>query len=95
MTCWRHDLHEHREPGFEEERTSARVAELLRAFGLQVHTGTGKTGAVGVLQKGNGTNGSNAHPLPSADYDFNDGILTPGSSYGTRLVEQEPSSDAA
>ncbi len=35
-------------------RTSARVAELLRGFGLEVHTDVGGTGVVGVLQRGNG-----------------------------------------
>jgi len=55
MTSWRHDFHRHPELGFEEDRTSARVAELLREFGLEVHTGIGGTGVVGVLQRGNGT----------------------------------------
>ncbi len=55
MVAWRHDFHAHPELGFEETRTSARVAELLESFGLEVHTGLGQTGVVGVLQKGNGT----------------------------------------
>ena len=55
MLDWRHDFHAHPELGFEEHRTSARVAELLKSFGLEVHTGIGETGVVGVLQKGNGT----------------------------------------
>ena len=52
---WRHDLHRHPELGFEEHRTSQRVAELLESFGLEVHRGIGGTGVVGVLQRGNGT----------------------------------------
>lgn len=52
MKMWRHDLHRHPELGFEEARTSQRVAELLESFGLQVHSGIGKTGVVGVLQRG-------------------------------------------
>ena len=55
MTAWRRDFHQHPELGFEEHRTSARVADLLQEFGLQVHTGIGGTGVVGILQKGNGT----------------------------------------
>lgn len=55
MVAWRHDFHAHPELGFEEHRTSARVAELLASFGLEVHTGVGQTGVVGILQKGNGT----------------------------------------
>ena len=48
MTGWRHDFHRRPELGFDEHRTSARVAELLREFGLEVHTGIGGTGVVGV-----------------------------------------------
>ena len=54
MADWRHDFHRHPELGFAEDRTSARVAELLESFGLEVHKGIGKTGVVGVLQRGNG-----------------------------------------
>ena len=55
MIAWRHDFHAHPELGFDEHRTSGKVAELLREFGLEVHEGVGQTGVVGVLQKGNGT----------------------------------------
>lgn len=55
MREWRRDFHAHPELGFEENRTSAKVAELLTEFGLEVHTGVGGTGVVGVLQRGNGT----------------------------------------
>lgn len=49
---WRHDIHRHPETAFEEERTSAFVAEKLKSFGLEVHTGLAKTGVVGVLRRG-------------------------------------------
>ena len=39
LTEWRRDLHRHPELAFEEHRTSAFVADQLRAFGLQVTTG--------------------------------------------------------
>lgn len=55
MMRWRRDFHANPELGFQEHRTSARVAELLTSFGLEVHTGIGGTGVVGVLQRGNGT----------------------------------------
>ncbi|MEP0942363.1 MAG: M20 aminoacylase family protein [Rhizobiaceae bacterium] len=55
MQEWRRDFHAHPELGFEEHRTSAKVAQLLGEFGLDVHTGVGGTGVVGVLQRGNGT----------------------------------------
>ena len=54
MQAWRHDIHRHPELAFEEQRTAARVAELLDSFGLEVHTGIGNTGVVGVLKRGNG-----------------------------------------
>lgn len=47
---WRHDFHRHPETAFEEHRTSARVAQLLRSWGLEVHEGLGGTGVVGVLK---------------------------------------------
>ena len=55
MREWRRDFPAHPELGFEEHRTSAKMAELLKEFGLEVHTGIGGTGVVGVLQRGNGT----------------------------------------
>ncbi|MDA8248865.1 MAG: M20 family metallopeptidase [Rhodospirillales bacterium] len=51
MTAWRHDLHQHPELGFQEHRTSAVVAEKLRAFGVdEVVTGIARTGVVGVIR---------------------------------------------
>ena len=55
MKTWRQDFHVHPETGFEEHRTAARVVELLTEFGLEVHSGIGVTGVVGVLQRGNNT----------------------------------------
>jgi hippurate hydrolase len=54
LTAWRRDLHAHPELGFEEQRTSARVAELLRSWGLEVATGLATTGVVGTLRRGHG-----------------------------------------
>jgi len=50
----RRDLHAHPELGFEEERTSAIVADLLEEAGVAVHRGLAKTGVVGSLQVGEG-----------------------------------------
>ncbi len=52
MTEWRHRIHAWPELGFEEERTSALVAEVLSGLGLQVHTGLGGTGVVAVIDSG-------------------------------------------
>ena len=45
----RRDLHENPELGMEEIRTSGIVADLLRVWGIETHTGIGNTGVVGVL----------------------------------------------
>ncbi|WP_158970142.1 M20 aminoacylase family protein [Chachezhania sediminis] len=50
LTAIRRDLHEHPELGFQEVRTSAIVAEKLKEWGIEVTTGIGKTGVVGVLK---------------------------------------------
>lgn len=50
VTAWRRDLHQHPELGFAETRTAGVVADHLRALGLEVRTGVGKTGVVGVLR---------------------------------------------
>ncbi len=52
MKAWRHHIHAHPETAFEESATSAFVADKLRSFGLEVHTGLAKTGVVGVLRSG-------------------------------------------
>jgi len=53
ITAYRRDFHEHPELGMEEIRTSGIVADLLKQWGIEVHTNIGNTGVVGVLQ-GNG-----------------------------------------
>ncbi|RYF64858.1 MAG: amidohydrolase, partial [Comamonadaceae bacterium] len=50
----RRDIHAHPELGFEEHRTSKIVADLLREWGIEVHTGVAGTGVVGVLRCGDG-----------------------------------------
>jgi hippurate hydrolase len=54
MTALRRDFHAHPELGFEEVRTSAKVAEQLEEAGIEVHRGLGKTGLVGTLRVGDG-----------------------------------------
>src|SRR5690554_3650730 len=49
LVAIRRDIHAHPELGFQESRTSALVAGMLRALGYEVHTGIGRTGVVGVL----------------------------------------------
>ncbi len=54
MIGWRHDFHRHPETAFEETRTAASVATLLKSWGLSVTTGVGGTGVVATLSKGDG-----------------------------------------
>lgn len=50
LTEIRRDFHAHPEIGFEEHRTSARVAELLESWGVTVERGIGGTGVVGIIE---------------------------------------------
>jgi len=52
MAGWRQDFHLHPELGFNEKRTSSRIAKLLNDFGIKVHQGIGGTGVVGILRNG-------------------------------------------
>lgn len=49
---WRRDFHEHPELGNHEFRTAEIVAKHLRSLGIEVKTGVGKTGVVGILKGG-------------------------------------------
>ena len=55
LVALRRDIHAHPELGFVEHRTAARIAEVLRAAGIEVHEGIGGTGLVGVIRAGEGT----------------------------------------
>jgi amidohydrolase len=50
VIAWRRDFHQYPEIGYEEVRTSRIVAEHLTGLGLEVKTGVGKTGVVGILR---------------------------------------------
>ncbi len=52
LTAWRRELHMHPELGFQEARTAALVADVLRSLGCRVQTGVGGTGVVGELGNG-------------------------------------------
>ncbi|MEG1039687.1 MAG: amidohydrolase [Pseudomonas sp.] len=52
MIAWRRDIHQHPELGEQETRTAKQVADHLKNLGLEVHTGIGRTGVVGILQGG-------------------------------------------
>ena len=48
----RRDFHQHPELAFEEFRTAGIVAQELNNLGLEVRTGVGKTGVIGILEGG-------------------------------------------
>lgn len=54
---WRRDLHRHPELAFQEHRTAGKVAGVLAELGIEVQTGIGQTGVVGILE--------GAHPGPT------------------------------
>lgn len=56
IVAMRRDFHAHPELAYEEVRTSGIVAERLRALGIEVFTGIGITGVIGILrgEAGNG-----------------------------------------
>jgi amidohydrolase len=49
---WRRDLHQHPELSNREVRTAAKVAEHLRALGIEIETGVAHTGVVGLIRGG-------------------------------------------
>ena len=87
LTAIRRDIHAHPELAFEETRTAALVADKLRAWGIEVHTGLGKTGLVGVLRAG--TSGKSiglradmdALPMPEHNR-FDHASTSPGRMHG-------------
>jgi amidohydrolase len=52
LVHWRRDFHIHPELGFQEQRTSARVAEIAQNLGCRVKINVGKTGVVAELGSG-------------------------------------------
>ena len=52
VVAWRRDLHQHPELSFQETRTAALVAQHLKSLGLEVQTGVGGNGVVGILRGG-------------------------------------------
>jgi len=52
VIAWRRDIHEHPELSYQETRTAALAAEHLRKLGIEVKTGIGITGVLGILKGG-------------------------------------------
>lgn len=52
VVAWRRDIHQHPELSFQEVRTARLVADHLRALGIEVQTGVGGNGVLGILRGG-------------------------------------------
>jgi amidohydrolase len=52
VIAWRRDIHENPELSYQETRTAALAAEHLKKLGIEVKTGIGITGVVGILKGG-------------------------------------------
>ena len=80
----RRDIHAYPELMFEEVRTAKVIADQLKAWGIEVHTGLGKTGVVGVIKGTLGTGKSiglraDIDALPLAEHNvFSHASKNPG-----------------
>ena len=52
VIAWRRDFHQNPELGNREFKTAEKVAAHLKSLGIEVKTGVGKTGVVGILKGG-------------------------------------------
>jgi len=52
VIAWRRDIHQNPELSYQETRTAALAAEHLRKLGIEVRTGVGITGVLGILKGG-------------------------------------------
>ncbi len=79
------DIHQNPELGFMEVRTSAIIANELKALGYEVITGIGKTGVVGIFKNGNGP-----IVMYRADMDCNSVKEITGLTYSsTKIMKKE------
>lgn len=52
VVAWRRDFHQNPELGNREFKTAEKIANHLKSLGIEVQTGVGKTGVVGILKGG-------------------------------------------
>lgn len=79
------DFHSHPELSFREERTGAKLAAELKALGIEVTTGVGKTGVVGILKNGDGPT-----IMIRTDLDALPVIEATGLPYASKVVAKDP-----
>ena len=83
VIAWRRDFHQHPELGNEETRTAGIVAAHLKSLGLEVQTGVGRTGVVGILRGGR----PGKVVALRADMDALPVTELPGLAFGQALVD--------
>lgn len=79
------DFHSHPELSFREERTAAKLAAELKALGIEVTTGVGKTGVVGILKNGEGPT-----IMIRTDLDALPVIEATGLPYASKVIAKDP-----
>ena len=79
------DFHSHPELSFSEVRTAAKLAEELKALGIEVTTGVGKTGVVGLLKNGDGPT-----IMIRTDLDALPVVEATGLPFASKVVAKDP-----
>ena len=82
IIAWRRDFHRHPELGFKEFRTAGIVAQHLNALGVEIRTGVGETGVVGIIE--------GARPGPTALLRFDMDALPVQEETGLPYASQHP-----
>lgn len=84
LTVYR-DFHTNPELSFREERTAAKLAEELKKLGIEVTTGVGQTGVVGILKNGDGPT-----IMIRTDLDALPVVEATGLPFASKVVAKDP-----
>eukprot|EP00456_Euglypha_rotunda_P084574 TRINITY_DN849_c0_g2_i1.p1 TRINITY_DN849_c0_g2~~TRINITY_DN849_c0_g2_i1.p1 ORF type:complete len:423 (-),score=100.06 TRINITY_DN849_c0_g2_i1:1264-2532(-) len=84
LTVYR-DFHSNPELSFREERTAAKLAAELKSLGIEVTTGVGQTGVVGILKNGDGPT-----IMIRTDLDALPVVEATGLPFASKLVAKDP-----
>jgi amidohydrolase len=79
------DLHSNPELSVREERTAAKLAEELKKLGIEVTTGVGQTGVVGILKNGEGPT-----IMIRTDLDALPVVEATGLPFASKVVAKDP-----
>lgn len=79
------DFHTNPELSFREERTAAKLAEELKKLGIEVTTGVGQTGVVGILKNGDGPT-----IMIRTDLDALPVVEATGLPFASKVVAKDP-----